>query len=66
MWEILHALHVVHDYDIIHRDLKPSNILMTKEGVLRLADFGLAREIDETMTNEVGTAYYRAPELLLG
>jgi serine/threonine protein kinase len=46
MREILHALQVVHDYQIIHRDIKPSNILMTKEGVLRLADFGLARETD--------------------
>lgn len=66
MREILSALQTIHDYEIIHRDIKPSNILMTKEGILRLADFGLAREIDEMMTNEVGTLSYRAPELLLG
>jgi serine/threonine protein kinase len=43
MREILGAVQTIHDYEIIHRDLKPSNILMTKDGALRLADFGLAR-----------------------
>lgn len=41
--EILHAVSVIHDYNIIHRDLKPANILMNKAGLLRLADFGMAR-----------------------
>lgn len=51
-----------------HRDVKSSNVLITKNGVLKMADFGLARALSRTQryTNRVVTLWYRAPELILG
>lgn len=52
----------------MHRDLKPQNILVTEEGQIKLADFGLARAFGvpiKTLTHEVVTLWYRAPEILL-
>ncbi|GIY46624.1 cyclin-dependent kinase 9 [Caerostris extrusa] len=58
---------------IYFRDLKPSNILITKSGIVKLADFGLARFFRDATedqpnryTNKVVTLWYRPPELLLG
>ena len=53
----------------IYRDLKPQNILISKSGVLKIADFGLARAFVPPIrqfTHEVVTLWYRAPEILLG
>jgi serine/threonine protein kinase len=54
---------------VIHRDLKLSNLLLNARGILKIADFGLARIFDEpigNMTPRVVTLWYRAPEVLLG
>lgn len=56
---------------MLHRDIKGANILISSEGQVKLADFGLARifypnEKQAKYTNRVVTLWYRAPELLLG
>ncbi|MDG2389428.1 MAG: serine/threonine-protein kinase [Planctomycetaceae bacterium] len=62
------ALKVAHDLNLIHRDIKPDNILVTKSGMVKVADFGLAKALDEedvSMTQSgtgLGTPLYMAPE----
>ena len=67
MLQILTGLAEIHDNGILHRDLAPSNILINKNGVVKIADFGLSRFIaspDKPMTRGVVTIFYRAPEIL--
>ncbi|MCA9039920.1 MAG: serine/threonine protein kinase [Planctomycetaceae bacterium] len=61
------ALKQAHDLNMIHRDIKPDNILITSKGIVKVADFGLAKAIDEdvSMTQSgtgLGTPLYMAPE----
>ncbi|KAL8918880.1 MAG: hypothetical protein Q9172_005238 [Xanthocarpia lactea] len=57
----------LHKNDITHRDVKMQNILLTAKGVLKLADFGMARAYSvRPLTPGVVTIWYRSPELLLG
>lgn len=59
------GLFYLHSKGIIYADLKPSNILFNEYGVLKLCDFGLARLITDSQSeeNKKGTPYYMAPEL---
>ncbi|KAI9019066.1 kinase-like domain-containing protein [Hyaloraphidium curvatum] len=69
MQQLLEGIRYLHDHNGIHRDLKLSNLLLTKDGILKIADFGLARKIGKPyrpMTPKVVTLWYRAPELLFG
>ena len=64
--QIAHGLGEAHKHNIIHRDIKPSNILLTRQGVVKIVDFGLAlvlTEMGSTRSMAVqGTAVYMAPE----
>ncbi|CAG9860765.1 unnamed protein product [Phyllotreta striolata] len=66
--EILNGVDFLHGNRVVHRDLKPQNLLVTSDGHIKLADFGLARTYDCSMklTSVVVTLWYRAPEVLLG
>lgn len=70
--QIARALHHAHERGLIHRDVKPKNLMITKEGVVKLADMGLAREVDDykAATAEAGraygTPYYISPEQIRG
>ncbi|KAG0410785.1 hypothetical protein HPB47_012097 [Ixodes persulcatus] len=69
MLQLLKAVAHLHDNWILHRDLKTSNLLLSHKGILKVGDFGLAREYGSPLkhyTPIVVTMWYRAPELLLG
>ena len=66
--QVLRGLCYLHANWILHRDLKPSNLLLSSHGLLKIADFGLAREYGSPLlkfTPGVVSLWYRAPELLL-
>ncbi|CCF73554.1 Protein tyrosine kinase [Babesia microti strain RI] len=69
MLQLFRALAHCHKNNVIHRDLKSANMLISNDGTMKLADFGLARFIPlgkGVLTNRVVTLWYRPPELLLG
>lgn len=70
--QIADALQHAHEKGLVHRDVKPKNIMITKEGVAKLADMGLARAISDKEAAEAeqgkafGTPYYISPEQVRG
>uniref|UniRef100_A0A8C4RIR0 Cyclin-dependent kinase 1 n=1 Tax=Erpetoichthys calabaricus TaxID=27687 RepID=A0A8C4RIR0_ERPCA len=69
LYQICQGIVFCHSRRVLHRDLKPQNLLIDNKGVIKLADFGLARAFGipvRVYTHEVVTLWYRAPEVLLG
>ncbi|KAK6132671.1 hypothetical protein DH2020_033587 [Rehmannia glutinosa] len=70
MKQLLRGLDHCHSCGVLHRDIKGSNLLIDNNGILKIADFGLASLYDphqtQPLTSRVVTLWYRPPELLLG
>lgn len=68
--QALEGLGFAHSQGVIHRDIKPSNIMLTRQGVVKLTDFGIARAMDTAKLTRTGTALgtaaYMSPEQIQG
>ena len=69
--DVAAALEYAHARDVLHRDVKPANLLFDEHGIVRVADFGLARALAEASWTEpaggmLGTARYASPEQAMG
>ncbi|XP_009124750.1 MAP3K epsilon protein kinase 1 isoform X2 [Brassica rapa] len=65
--QVLEGLVYLHEQGVIHRDIKGANILTTKEGLVKLADFGVATKLNESefdTSSVVGSPYWMAPEVI--
>ena len=71
LYQLVKATKYVHSAGIIHRDLKPSNVLINDSCYIKVADFGLARNVKHSslkipvVTDYIATRWYRAPEILM-
>jgi serine/threonine protein kinase len=65
--QVCRALSYAHEHGIVHRDIKPGNIMVTRDGTVKVVDFGIARMMDTSKTQTgvlLGTLAYMSPELV--
>ena len=65
--QICLALYHIHSHNIIHRDIKAQNVFLTKNGIIKLGDFGIAKNLANTWDlakTVIGTPYYLSPEII--
>jgi serine/threonine protein kinase len=65
--QVLRGLKYLHEQGVLHRDIKGANILTSKDGMVKLADFGVAMKLSEATADDhdvVGTPYWMAPEII--
>ena len=66
---VCRALNFAHKRGVIHRDIKPANVMLTKEGRIKVVDFGIARQIESSVTQTdaiIGTLAYMSPQQIRG
>eukprot|EP01103_Thecamoeba_quadrilineata_P002533 TRINITY_DN12482_c0_g1_i1.p1 TRINITY_DN12482_c0_g1~~TRINITY_DN12482_c0_g1_i1.p1 ORF type:complete len:587 (-),score=105.90 TRINITY_DN12482_c0_g1_i1:53-1642(-) len=66
MTQVLKGLQYLHEKGVIHRDIKGANILLTKEGLCKLADFGSCAYVVNKNNDMIGTPFWMAPEIIAG
>ena len=69
LYQLLKGVDHIHKNKVLHRDLKPQNLLISKDYIVKIGDFGLARGFGipvKNYTHEVVTLWYRPPDVLLG
>ncbi|KAJ3365330.1 hypothetical protein GGF31_008569 [Allomyces arbusculus] len=64
VFKVLQGLTYIHQQGLKHLDLKAANILTTKDGNVKLSDFGVSQSVTDTKSDGVGTAYWMAPEII--
>jgi tRNA A-37 threonylcarbamoyl transferase component Bud32/lipopolysaccharide biosynthesis regulator YciM len=67
--QVADGLHYAHSQKVVHRDVKTANLFLTREGTLKIMDFGLAKTLEEVRRAETGiggTPFYMAPEQVAG
>jgi len=67
-YQIINGIEYIHSKNIVHRDMKPENILLTKDNIIKIIDFGLSNYYNENMllSTLCGSPSYSSPELLSG
>ena len=67
-YQLIRGVEYIHSLGLAHRDLKPENLLLTKEKILKIIDFGLCHDFNETkyLSTKCGSPSYAAPEILKG